>query len=110
MEFYLWPLTVPGDEDKPNCQNCIRKGLGCKYGIQLTFHGVNLLELNANEARELQEHAPTKYPSLQVVFAHKLIRNAVLANNVPSSLMAWKIYKMTMIRAIQIETMNQVHI
>ncbi|CZR69836.1 uncharacterized protein PAC_19736 [Phialocephala subalpina] len=55
------------DEVKPTCQNCAKKGLKCKYGIQLTFHGANLFELDEDEAKELKNHGPERYDCLQFV-------------------------------------------
>lgn len=62
----LKSLTSAGDEAKPSCQNCAKKGLKCKYGIQLTFHNANLFELDEDEAKELKIRGPERYESLQV--------------------------------------------
>ncbi|KAG9235733.1 hypothetical protein BJ875DRAFT_458272 [Amylocarpus encephaloides] len=55
------------DEDKPNCQNCIVKGFKCKYGVQLTFHDANLIQLDPEEAHALKVRTPARYGKLQFV-------------------------------------------
>ncbi|KAH8593957.1 hypothetical protein B0O99DRAFT_183972 [Bisporella sp. PMI_857] len=55
------------DEHKPTCQNCINRGLNCRYGVQLTFLKTNTFSRLPDEAQTLPESRTGTYKKLKFV-------------------------------------------
>ena len=67
---------MTGDEQKPKCQNCVGKGLGCRYGIQLTFLQANTFSRLPEEARALPDSSLRTNKTLRVCASLPLLFNS----------------------------------